>query len=411
MKKLLLSVALILSANAENLKSILDYAITHNELALSKDISSKQPLLESESLKKDYFPKVYIGGAYQRLDPAPTNMPGDTYNAFAKVSINLYDGNKKKYQIQSKKHQFESLKFDSKAYKKQLEFNIVNLYFNIKSLKSQLQALKSAKKYLSAEYERVENKYKAGMVTIDEVKKIEASLFNTIYQIDNLNYQLSKLQNNLNLYTGKDIKKLDDSKILPINDVKTDTIDDNIKSLKEKIKELEYNAKSLDSIYKPQIKLEDSYSVYKYDRDDKVPFEEDNQNKLTLSLNMLIFDNSSVKKQKQSILIQKLALQKQIAYYKKQQNKDIKLAILNIKTIKSQINSAKKSLESANIAFDMIANKYHIGEATVVDYLDALNQKTNALAQYKTALNELQIAYANYYLNTNNDIINYVKVK
>jgi len=410
MKKLLLSVALILSANAENLKSILDYAITHNELALSKDINSKQPLLESESLKKDYFPKVYIGGAYQRLDPLPKNIAGDTYNAFAKVSINLYDGNKKKYQIQSKKYLFNSLKFESKSYKKQLEFNIVNIYFNIKSLKSQLQALKSAKKYLSAEYERVENKYKAGMVTIDEVKKIEASLFNTIYQIDKLNYSLNELENNLNLYTGKDIKKLDDSRILPINDVKIDTLD-NIKSLKEKIKELEYNAKSLDSIYKPQIKLEDSYSVYKYDRDEKVLFEEDNQNKLTLSLNILIFDNSSVKKQKQSILIQKLALQKQIAYYKKQQNKDIKLALLNIKTIKSQIKSAKKSLESANIAFDMIANKYHIGEATVVDYLDALNQKTNALAQYKTALNELQIAYANYYLNTNNDIINYVKVK
>ena len=44
-----------------------------------------------------------------------------------------------------------------------------------------------------------------------------------------------------------------------------------------------------------------------------------------------------------------------------------------------------------------------------MDYLDALSVKTDALAQYKTALNNIQVAYATYYLYTNNEIREYVK--
>ncbi len=410
MKKLLLSAVLILSVNAESLKSVLNYAITHNELALSKDITAKQPLMEGESIKKDYYPKIYIGGNFQRLDPVPFGKPGDTYNGFVKVSINLYDGGKKNYQIKSKKFQFKSLQYQSKSYKNQLEFNIVNLYFNIKSIKAELKALKSAKDYLLAEYKRVENSYKEGLVTKYDVKKIEASLFNIKYQIENLKYQLSELKNNLNLYVGKKISNIDNSFIIIPKNIKANTLD-NIKALNAQMKEIEYSAKSLNSVYKPQINLEDSYSVYKYARDDKVLYEEDNQNQLSLTINMLIFDNNSVKKQKEALLVQKLSLQKQIDYYKKEQNKNIKLAILNIKTIKAQILSAQKSLEAANTAFEIISNKYHIGDATVVDYLDALNQKTNALAEYKVAIYRLQVAYANYYLNANYDIRNYIKEK
>jgi len=409
MKKFFLSVVLAFYANADNLKSILNYALTHNDLSVAKDINAKQPLLESESIKKDYFPKLYIGGTYQKYNPIPLGRPGDTYNGYVKISLNLFDGNKKRYQIDAKKFEFQSLKFQSKSYKKQLEFNIVNLYFNIKSLNANLQAFQRAKEYLTAEYKRVKNLFNIGSVTEDEVKKIEASLFNTIYQIDNVKYQITELKKNLNLYVGKDVKDIGSSTIIPPFNVKADTLD-TIKSLKAQSKAIEYNAKALDSAYLPQINIEDTYSIYGYDRTDALhPKGEDHENQIMLSINMLIFDNDSIKKQKEAVLIQKLSLQKQINYYEKEQKKNIELALLNIKTIKTQIISAKKSLESANKAFEIISNRYHSGEVTVVDYLDALSVKTNALAQYKAALYKLQVAYAAYYLYTNHEIKEYVQ--
>ena len=409
MKKLILLLLLLLCANADNLKSILDYAVTHNDLSIAKDINAKKPLLESKSIKNDYFPKLFIGGVYSRLDPRSMQRAGDVYNGYVKISFNLFDGNKKKFSLKSKKFEYQALNFQSKSYKKQLEYQIVNIYFNIKSLKASLNALYKTKEYLQSEYKRVTNLFNSGVVTEDNVKKIEASLFNINYQIDNLKYQITSLKQNLSVISNKEIKEIGDSKIMSPLNVKPDTLD-TIKSLKAQSKAIEYIAKSLNSIYLPQINIDDTYNLYKYDRTDMFhPKGEDKQNQLTLSINMLLFDNNSIKKQKEAILIQKLSLQRNIAYYKKEQQKNIKLALLNIKTIKTQIESAKKSLEAANKAFEIVSNRYHNGKVTVVDYLDALSVKTDALAQYKTALNNLQIAYATYYLYTNNEIREYVK--
>ena len=409
MKKLLLTALLAFYANADNLKSILDYALKHNDLSVAKDISTKKPLLEKESIHKNYYPKIFIGGMYQTVNPRTFGRAGDIYSGFAKISFNLYDGGSKKYKIKAKDFEFKSLKFQSKSFKKQLQYNIVNLYYNIKSLKASLFALKKAKEYLTAELKRVKNLFSAGEVTEDEVKKIEAALFNTIYQIDNVKYQITELKKNLNLAVGKEIENIGDSEILPPLNIKPDTLD-TIKSLEAQSKAIEHSAKALNSAYKPQINIEDTYSLYGYNRYDAFhPKGEDHQNQLTLSVNMLLFDGNSIKKQKEAVLIQKLSLQREINYYKKEQNKNIKLALLNIKKIKTQIKSAKKSLEAANKAFEIISNRYHSGEVTVVDYLDALSVKTNALAQYKAALYNLQVAYAAYYLYTNHNIKEYVK--
>ena len=97
----------------EDLKSILDYAVTHNDLSIAKDINAKKPLLESKSIKKDYFPKLFIGGAYSRLDPRSMQRPGDVYNGYVKISFNLFDGNKKRFSLKSKNFEYQALNFQS----------------------------------------------------------------------------------------------------------------------------------------------------------------------------------------------------------------------------------------------------------------------------------------------------------
>ena len=410
MKKICLSIALLASfVYGENLKSLLNYALVHNDLSVSKDIDTKKPLLESQSIKKEYYPTIDIGGTYQITDPRNMGRPGDIYGGFAKVSVNLFDGNKKKYMLNAKNYEFESLKFQSASFKKQLQFNIVSLYFQIKILKADLEALEGAKEYLNAEYKRIKDLYNVGNVTEDEVKKIEASLLNTVYQIDEVKYKLEDAKKTLALNVGKDINGIDDSTILPPKNITPDTLD-NIKALKASQKSIEYNSKSLNSAYMPQINIEDTYGVYGYKRTDIMhPKGEDHQNQLSLTLGMRLFDNGAVKKQKEAVLIQKLSLQKQVSFYEKEQKKNIQMALLNIKTVKAQIESAKKSLEAANEAFRLITNRYHNGAVTVVDYLDALSDKTNAMAQYKTALYNLQIAYGTYYLYSNKEIKEFVK--
>lgn len=413
MKRVILSLTILVCfADAENLRSILDYALSHNELSIAKDLNTKKPLLEQQSIKRDYFPKIDIGSSYQGIYPKSYGRAGDTYNAEAKISLNIYDGNKKIYQIKAKNFEFKSLKFQSNSFKKELQFNIVNLYFNTKALLANLTALRTAKKYLEAEYKRVKNLFEVGTVTKDEVKKIEASLFSTIYKIDKTLYEIAKSKKELALYIGKSINNLGNSTIIPpvldLN-VKSDTLDQ-IKALKAQQKAIEYNAASIKSAYQPHINIEDSYHIYGYDRTDYLYAHANRyENNILFTFNMRLFDNNSIEKQREAMLVQKLSLQKEIRYYEKEQQNNIELALLNIKTIKSQITSAKKSLEAANKAFELISKKYENGAATVVDYLDALSVKTDAMAQYKAALYNLQVAYSAYYLYTNNEIKEFVK--
>ena len=62
-----------------------------------------------------------------------------------------------------------------------------------------------------------------------------------------------------------------------------------------------------------------------------------------------------------------------------------------------------------NSTFASISKKFNAGTVDNIAYLDALSVKTNAKAQYETALNNLQIAYAKYYFYANKNIEDFIK--
>jgi len=169
-------------------------------------------------------------------------------------------------------------------------------------------------------------------------------------------------------------------------------------------------AEGIVSVYYPQLRLEDNYGVYNYGRSDfEHPKGVYNQNTLALTLNIRLFDNGVVTKQKESLQLQKMALDKRIKELEETRDINAELSLSKINTTKAQIQSARQGLEAANSAYKMSAKKFEAGVIDNVAYLDALSVKTNAKAQYETALNNLQIAYASYYFNTNKNIKEYVK--
>ena len=128
-----------------------------------------------------------------------------------------------------------------------------------------------------------------------------------------------------------------------------------------------------------------------------------------LTFSMRLYDNSSIKTQKESVILQKRALEKSIEQAKDIQETNIKLAVLKINTARVQIKSAKNTLESASSAYEAILQKYKAGIVDNIAYLDALSTKTNAQAQYEQALNNLQVSYANYYYYANKNIKEHIK--
>ena len=219
----------------------------------------------------------------------------------------------------------------------------------------------------------------------------------------------SSAKKSLELKVGKSIETFDDSKFREFSKHDIE-LTDSVKSLIAKKDALLAGAESVDSVYYPQLKIEDTFSVYGYERTDtQHPDGVDNQNKLLLSLNMRLFDYGTVAKSKQAILINSQALNTQISYYKKEQAMRYDLALSAIDTNNIKIKSAKSALVSATSAFKTISKKYDAGIVDNVVYLDALTSQTEARALYETSINDLEIAYAAYYYYAGKNIEEFLK--
>lgn len=408
MKRLALICVLPTLIYASTLKDLLDKAVINNNMVTSKMFTEQSRLKELDSSKNSYYPTIDIGSSAQSSNQKSPNTPGDIYSASVTFGVDLYDGGYKSSTIEKNKALLKSSKLQTSAYKKSLELAIVQDFYNIKNVESKIKALREKGKQLEAELRRINQFYKVGSATKDEIDKLQAELSNNTYAIETSKYERSVLKQTLSVKVGEDINELDNSSLM-IPSFEKGELSDEIKAMMASADSYTYSAKSIEAAYNPKLTLKNIYSIYDYGRTDSshtssIP----NQNKILLSFSMRLYDNDVVKNQKDSLLLQKRALQQEIEQSKNQEV-NVKLAVLKINTASTQIRSAKKSLESAKSAYETILQKYKVGVVDNIAYLDALSTKTDAQSQYEGALNDLQVAYATYYYYTNKNIKEYVK--
>ncbi|MFT7003202.1 MAG: outer membrane protein [Sulfurimonas sp.] len=395
---------------AESLKSLLDFATTNNKMVVSKNLTHMANEKSVESAQSDYYPTVDVGAYYDNLDNERTySYPGDTFSGYATVSMDLYDGGKKSSTIKQNRELSTSSKYSSEAYKKSLQLSITQDYFNIKSNQSTLNALKDKELQLLAELDRVKKFFDVGSATIDEIDRLKAEYSDNLYQIDQIKYQIVSLKQLLSIKIGKNVYEIDNS-VIDVPESIDKEKSDSILALQASANSLKHTANIISSSNMPKISVEDTFSLYAYgDYDSTHDKNKDSQNEFLVTLSMRIFDFGYISKQKESVMLKQKALQSEVEYALNEQDINIKLSTLKIETTKAQIKSAKSTLESSLSAYKSILDKYSVGAVDNVTYLDALTVRTNAKAQYETALNNLQIAYATYYYYTNKNIKEYIK--
>ena len=382
---------------AQDLKSLLDFATKNSDLVVSKTLTQKAKNMEVEAHESAYYPTIDVGAFYQSENEKTPLLYGDVYSGYAKLSYDIYDGGKRSALLSQSINEYKASSFDSESTKKSLSLQIVQDFFNIKSLKATLSAKDEAKQSLKEQLTRMQRFFEAKVATKDDVDRLQAAYDTNIYEMESIKLQILSLKKILELKVGKNISSFDDSKFKEFKQHDIEPID-TLKSLMAKKDALVDGAKSVDSIYYPQIKIEDTYSVYGYDRTDAFhPEGVDSQNKLMLSLNFRLFDRDGVLKSKQALMIKSQALNTQVIYSKKEQQVYYDLALSRIETSKIKIKSASSALISAMSAFKTIGKKYDAGIVDNVVYLDALSSQTSAKALYETSLNDLEIAYATYY--------------
>ena len=404
-----LSLACIaLSLNASTLKEIIQSTLQNNENLKAQNLQTKAKQKTYQSVKNIYNPNLNVGANYTRLDlDTRAVQVGTTATAFLKLNINLYDGGKNKALKRQKFYEYESSRYLNTNDKKQTLLNVVTLFFQAKTVIENIKVFEEKSKLLKAEYERVKDRYNLKMATIDEVLKLQSEYEANKYTIEELKYQKTELLKNLSLLTGEKITNLDNSHLPEVKNLSY-TQSSNIKALELSLKATQENINITSSIKKPQVKLEDSLNYFKYyNYNEKLlPDLPTKQNQFSLTLTYNLFDTSSKEKIESAKLI-KLASATKLSYAKKQEKMEFDLAKQKLKTQVLKLQSLKSTVEMGNSVYKIVKTKYNNGVVDNITYLDALNKKIYNEALYRQALNDYEIAKANYYFKSG---IDYKKV-
>jgi len=394
---------------ADNLKELIEYAKIHNNLVHAHALTaqSKQEALQASQATQ--MPTVDIGAMYQRLDDRTITIPGDIYNTYAKISYDIYDGNRKSSIIEQKQNEFHATEFEAEAFKKSLALQIVQDFFGIKNIEETIKALEEKKIALEAELKRVKKFYQADLSTQDDVDKLQSAYDTNLYNIHSLRFQRLSTLKSLGLKVGKEIDELDPA-LFTKTTLPTIQTNDTVKSLQFKEDSLKSLAKSMESAYLPQVNISDTYNLNEYGRTDAThPEGLPTQNKLMLNVNLRVFDGGTNEKNKQATLINAQALNAQRQEAKASQKIGFELSLSKIKTEQLKIQSALSALHAAQSTYETIKEKYKAGVVDNVVYLDALSGQTNALSLYKKSLNDLEVAYASYYYYAGKEIEEFIK--
>jgi len=408
--QLLLLGSLVVVSNATTLKDVIEGTLNNNINLKSLEIQNRSLEKGYKSVENSFNPNINVGVNYLRLDGDTRAVQiGSTTTAFAKFSVNLYDGGKNSAIRDQKKYEYESSKLGLDSTKKETVLEAVTLYFQTKTVQENIKVFQEKAVALKAQYERVKTKYDIKMVTIDEVLKLKSEYESTQYLIEELKYQKVELLQNLSLLTNSSINSLEDSNLPDLHDIAF-VDSSSINSLKLSIKAQKEATNVVLAINKPQINIEDNFNLYNYsDYNHQVLTDlPDKQNQLMLTLSYNLFDTTT-KDKIESLRLAELASKERLEYQKNHEKMLYQLAIKKLTTLRSKIESLKSAVEMGDSVYDIVKIKYQNGIVDNITYLDALSTKIYNTALYKQALNDYEIAKANYYFSSGVDYKKIVK--
>ena len=385
-----------LVAQSYSLGNLIDSAKKHNKRIESKGLTLSAKQKEVDSAKSAYWPTVDVGLSHTMITPNSIVSPGQTTTGVATASWSLYDGGRKEALLQSKAFEYEASLFEQRAFGKSITLEIIRHYYTIQKLTSTLNALRERAGELTAQIKRIKKFEEAGLSTGEEVDKLQSVYENNAYIIANAQLALATSQDNLSLLSGVSAKSLKQSYLLsPSQNLRFQTLDA-IKTLEAKANAIGENANAINAGYRPQVNVSDTYMKANYDDLASIPnagsFLVDHQNKLMVSVNMRLFDNGTMSKQSEAVRLQEMALMGEVDYAIKEQKMNYALSKKGLNTLYSKLKSAKSALKSATSTYHSVKQKFEAGILDNIAYLDALTQKTQAQAQYKETLYDLEIA-------------------
>ncbi|MFK5976166.1 MAG: TolC family protein [Sulfurovum sp.] len=393
-----------------SLKDFINHTNRSNGLIKAKQISIKAKESEVQSAISYFWPTIDVGGSYMFATPNSLASPGKTASAFVKISIGLYAGGAKYAILASKRYEKKASIFEAIAFKKSMSLDVVRQFFTIKKLRAMLNALQERSSELDAQIKRLKKFEVAGLATQEDIDKLQAVYDNNQYTIANTSLAFESSKERLKLLSGIHRIHLKRSYFKEPQRLRFEVLED-IKAMEAKAMAIGENAKVIHTRYSPRVILSNTYTKSDYDDVPSSPMNLllDHQNRLVISATMRIFDKGKIAHDTEAVRYQKMVLLSQVDYAIKEQKMNFRVAKKSLSTSKKKLRSARSALKSARGSYKVVKEKYEAGLEDNIAYLDALTEKTLAMAQYRETIYDYEIGKSIYYYYAGKNLKEFIR--
>ena len=390
MKKLTLLCLFPLLTFAGNLPELLSLAVANKHVEASR--YSLEAAKEKESATKSgYMPSLSLGANQTYNQEESILYPERSRTGSATLSFTIYDGGKREALFEQQQALVKSATFSLASVQNNVSLDVIYYYYNYISTLASKESTLQKMEQLEAERYRLEQYLSVGSATADELQKIISTIEQTKVDLLTLDNTLNNISNTLEYMTGKEVHVEPGSTIAFQEGKVEDATRFDILALEESAQSAKAEAQAAKAPYLPTIKIEDSYSRFKYDYANPAwQTDADRQNTVQLSMQWKIFDFGSTSATYQAAQKTYLSKNSDLAYEKAKAKASFKSAQNSYKTDIAKIEAAKAKLQASEMTYELVKKKFQQGIVNNVTYLDALSDKFNAQSQLQTALNEVE---------------------
>ncbi|AXX92231.1 transporter [Malaciobacter molluscorum LMG 25693] len=408
MKKLFFIFFIPIFLMGENLNELIDLSIKNKLVdSYKKDVESLKD--EYTSVKRGYLPSFDVNASYSKANHETQSRPNKDTTVSASVDFIVYDGGKRESTFDNYKMNIKSSKKTLESVKNQIALDVTKYYYTYLTLLAKKDAKIKEIKQLNAEHKRLSKFLDVGSTTEDEVQKIVSRVERSTVDLHEIELDLQTVIHNLEYITGKKVDIQSGSEVKMFEDNINEQRDD-IEALKYSMKAKLENVGIAKSDYFPTISLNNTYSHYDMDFDNRTfsqPY--DDQNVFSVNLKWNIFSFGKTKNDYESKYKRYLSAKSNYEYERNKADVDLELAKKSYGIAILKIKSAKAGLVAANSAYKVIKSKYQNGLIDNVAFLEALSEKYDAISVLKEAEYDLQVKRANVIYNSGKDIKDYIK--
>ncbi len=376
-----------------DLVSLLPNAKTNLRVESARlEIQKSQEMLDEA--KTAYFPTVTATALYKKKDKAPAFEPNKIQGAELGAQISIFDGFRREALLDALHASMASATHSMAQEEQNVLMETIAAYYDYLDTQERLSVNKEKKKEILSEVERFEILVKNDLATTDILKSLIASKLESDYDEQNLKMLLEKHRKHLELLSATPIHEplvyqelaLPTLTTLERHDLQSDQARvDILRNTEDRY------------TYLPSITLEAKHKYMEYSGYDTMGgtnLQPLNQNEITASLSMTLFDMGRISKEREQARIDTLKAKNLLDYKTQSLSNDADIAIMMIQTSQNAYEAAKAEEAARLEAFSFIKKRFEAGLINTTTYLSELTNLTQSRAKVHNARNTLQVAKA-----------------